>query len=185
MLLTLLKHRRYLISKALRSVPGHTLHTFNDSTWKFFSNKNSQSTTQQWRWPFIDILFSKVNRTHIYDVTFSDSNEVHPIGDILPAGYTVFENLIMPVPRNMEAYIIRKYWYMQDLCISNAWNHKAEKTPKIKSTRIPCRAFFGMYPFVYRYNNNGELPIEELRLGRKVLYRVQRTFKWGFPADVN
>ena len=170
---------RDAIAKALGSVPGHTLLTYTDFVWKFFNNKNSVRTSEPWNWPFIDIFFSKVNETHFYDATFRDSSEVHPVGDILPADYTVFENLILPVPRNMEAYISRKYYYMKDSCMSGAWSHRRETKPRKEQTRIPCERFFGIYPSVHRYNKNGKFPYEELRLGHKVLYRIQIIFKGG------
>ena len=168
---------KFMIEKALQTVPNHTLLTFADLEWKFYHNENSVQNNAPAKWPFIDIFFSKVNDTHFYDATYRDSFEAYPVGDIFPMDYTVFENLIMPVPRNLGSYIKRKYPYMQDSCISNAWDHKREAKPVKEQTRIPCDAFFGIYPSVYRYGENGKFPYEELRLGDKVLYRIQRTFK--------
>ena len=168
---------RDAIENALGSVPGHTLLIYTEFVWKFFHNENSVQTSEPWNWPFIDIFFSKVNETHFYDATFLDSFEVYPVGDILPVDYMVFENLIMPLPRNMESYLRRKYPYFPDSCISNAWSHKREAKPRKEQTMIPCERFFGIYPTVYRNGESGQLPYEELRLGHKVLYRIQRIFK--------
>ena len=170
---------RDAIVNALGSVPGHTLLTYTDFILKFFHNENSVQTSQAWNWPFIDIFFFKVNKTHFYDATFEDCFESHPVGEILPEDYTVFENLIMPVPRNMESYIRKKYPYMQDSCLSNAWSHRRETKPRKNQTRRPCEIFFGTYPSVYGYGDNGQLPFEELRLGHKVLCRIQRIFTKG------
>ena len=137
------------------------------------NNKNSVRTTKPWNWPFVDIVFSKINKTHMYDVTFAGFGRgVSPFGDILPAGYTLFENLIMPVPRNMEAYLKRKY-YMENPCLSKTWDHKRDWEPTKEPIRIPCYKLFGIYPFVYRRKKSGLFPYEELRLGDKVLYRVE------------
>ena len=44
-----------------------------------------------------------------------------------------------------------------------------ETGPKIKLSRIPFDALFGVYPLVHRFNI-GNTSFEELRLGYKVLY---------------
>ena len=162
------------IARALGTVPGHTLHTYAKFIWKFVNNKHSIRTSKPWNWPFIDIGFSKVNGTHMYGITFGHDD--FPIGDVLPADYTLFENLIMPVPRNMEAYLNRKY-YMQKPCMSRVWDHKRDLEPIKKPIRISCEKLFGIYPFVYRDKKSGLFPYEELRLGNKVLYRSQSVIK--------
>ena len=81
-------------------------------------------------------------------------------------------NLIMPVPRNMETYLNRKY-YMENPCLSKTWDHKKDLEPTKEPIRIPCEKLFGIYPFVYRSKKPGLFPYEELRLGDKVLYRLE------------
>ena len=165
---------RNAIANVLGNVLGHTL-IKADTIWGFFHNENSVSTPRPWKWPFIDIFFFKVNETHYYDATFRDSHESHPVVDILPEGYTVFEALIMPVPRNMKDYISEKYHYTSAPCVTNNWNHKREARARKK--RIPCERFFGIYPSVYRNVENGKLQYEELRLGQKSLYRIKQICK--------
>ena len=173
---------RKVIENALGTVPGHTLHTFNEFSWKFVNDKMSLPTRKKWNWPFIDIFFFKVNKTHIYDATFSKPARFDPIGEILPLDYTIFETLIMPVPRNMEAYLNRKY-YMRNPCLSNPYHHKREAAPRKRPTRIPCDMLFNVYPLVYRHKKNGRFSYEELRLGNKVLYSVQRLIRREWSTE--
>ena len=140
--------------------------------WKFFSNKSSKCAPYRCRWHFIDIYFFMENTTHVYDVTSKKPQKFGPRSDKLPPGNGIFENMIFPVPNNMESYLGKMY-NMKDSCVSNWWNHKLETGPKTKSTRIPCSKLFGVYQLFYRLNTDNA-SFEELRLGYKVLYSVER-----------
>ena len=164
--------QKHILKKALIDIPGYTLYTRSNAMWKFFSNTSSKCAPYRWSWPFIDIFFFTDNATHVYDVTSKKPQKFGPRSDKLPPGKGIFENMIFPVPNNMESYLGKMY-NMKDSCVSNWWNHKLETGPKTKSTRIPCSKLFGVYPLVHRFNT-GNASFEELRLGYKVLYRVER-----------
>ena len=167
--------QKHTLKKALEDIPGYTLYSPNNSPWKFFNNKSKIIHPYQWSWPFIDIFFFTDNATHVYEVTFKkrkQKNQFGPRSDKLPLGKGIFENMIFPVPNNMESYLCKKY-NMKEPCLSNWWNHKTETHPEIKSSRIPCHKLFGVYPLVHRFNT-GNISFEELRLGNKILYSVER-----------
>lgn len=100
--------QKQTLIKALNSIPRYILQTRENDIWKFFSTDNSVRTPYKWNWPFIDILFFAQNGTHTYDVTMKSPRKYDPIYDVLPLGAEIFENTILPVPRNMEAYLSRK-----------------------------------------------------------------------------
>ena len=81
----------------------------------------------------------------MYDVTRKEPRHFDPRADILPLENGIFENMILPVPNNMEEYLNRKY-NMKEPCLSNWWNHKRESVPENKSSRIPCYKLFDVYP---------------------------------------
>ena len=165
--------QKHIVKKALEGIRGHILHSPNHSLWKFFSNNSARACLPyKWKWPFIDIFFFTDNETHVYDVTYMEPILFHPLSDILPLEKGIFENMIMPVPHNMEAYLNREY-NMKEHCQSNWWNHKHETNPVIKSSRILCNKLLDVYPLVHRIKI-GNISFEELRLGNKVLYRVER-----------
>ena len=107
----------------------------------------------------------------MYGVTHEKPEQFGPRTDKFPLGKEIFENMIFPVPNNMESYLSKRY-NMKEPCLSNWWNHTAETSPKIKSSHIPCHKLFGVYSLVHRFNI-GNISFEELRLGNKVLYSVQ------------
>ena len=135
---------REAIAKVLGNVPGHTFLRGTNEIWKFFNNRNSISTRYPWKWPFIDILFFKVNTTHFFDAFYGETKrrpfvshpnrDIFPIADILPKVYGVFEDLILPVPRNMKGYIERKYHDMPNWCRTSTWGHKLEMLVRDEKT---------------------------------------------------
>ena len=160
-----------MLKKALEDIPGHTLHSPNNSLWKFFNNNFARAGQSEYKWPVIDIFFFQVNETHVNDVTpnmflFSD-----PKSDILPLENGIFEGMVFPVPRHMEAYLNRRYT-LRGQCLSTQWSHRTES--QRNSFRMPCHKLFGVYPVVHQFQV-GNTTFEELRLGNKVLYTVERS----------
>ena len=164
--------QKHILKEALANIDGHILLDRNLTQWKFFSKNFAKAGPYNWNWPFIDIFFFTENETHVYDVTRKEPRHFDPREDILPLGNGIFENMIMPVPHNMEAYLRRKY-NMKEPCQSNWWSYKNETYPEIKSSHISCDELFGVYPLAHRFQI-GSTPFEELRLGNKVLYSVKR-----------
>ena len=160
--------QKHILKEALRDIDGHILHTKKHYQWKFFS-KFAVTSPYKWKWPFIDIFFFTDNEAHVEVTDNEPRNAFFPRSNILPPANGIFENMIMPVPRNMEAYL--KSTYNMKFCQSNWWNHKDEIKPMIKSSRIPCDKLFSVYPQVHR-SQIGNTSFEELRLGNKVLYSI-------------
>ena len=162
-----------VLKKALESVKGHNVDTSENHVWKFWNEKNSWRSQNKWRWPFIDILFFEDNSTHIYDVTPNVDHRIfYPKSDIFPVRNEIFENMFLPVPRHMEVYLNRKY-KMNEICSSSEWSHKKGSVPAYPPVRISCNKLVHMYPVVVRYQRDNSA-YEELRLGSKVLYRIQQ-----------
>ena len=157
------------LKKALTGISGHGLFSTNNSFWKFYNNNSAKAGQRGYKWPFLDIFFFMENGTHVNNVNYIKQCYCHPKSDILPLENGIFENLILPVPRNMEAYLNKRY-NMRGQCTSTLWSHRTES--RRKSLRIPCQDLFGVYPFVHKFQV-GDTTFEELRLGSKVLYTVQ------------
>ena len=163
--------QRQLLMDVLSSVPRYGLITNEHYQWKFYP-KTFGIRSYSWKWPFVDIFFFDYNETHVYDVTLKEPRHFFPRSVQLPILQGIFENLIMPVPNNMEAFLEQKY-NMNQPCKSNYWDHKRERGPKLPSIRIPCKILFNVYAVVHRFKI-GNISIEELRLGNKTLYRVRK-----------
>ena len=166
--------QKHILKNVLKDISGHTLLSPNDSLWKFYDNRFPNAGSYKWSWPFVDIFFFQCNDKHLYDVTHKKPRWFVPKSYMLPPGKGIFENLVFPVPNRMESYLRISYKLgdnVQESCSSNRWNHKTET--KMKSTTVPCSKFFGVYPHVRSYTF-GNVSFEDLRLGQKVLYRIQR-----------
>ena len=160
--------QKHILKKALTDVSGHTLHSPTNDIWKFYNNSFAKAGPHEYKWPFIDILFFADNGTHVYDATWEKPCDIDPRSDILPLENGIFENMIFPVPHNIEAYLNRRNYKMQ--CKTHTWNHKTESLRKPFS--MSCHKLYGVYPVVHRLKLNNA-SFEELRLGNKVLYRVE------------
>ena len=160
-----------VLKQALSAVPGYAFYPGRDS-WKFYRNNSvARQTTKYWKWPFIDIFFFTETKTYVYDNThpFRPRHFYHR-SDIFPLQPVIFENMILPAPQNLEAYVRKRYYV--EICYSNPYDHKKEKWIDSGNTQtIPCAALFEVYPFVRRYCV-GNTFYEELRLGNKTLYRL-------------
>ena len=162
--------QKEILKKALESLKRHTSLIRETTCWKLWNNRFSrQRNVFPWNWPFVDIFFLSDNGTHIRDISDGYYKSFLK-SDIFPLQTEIFENTILPVPRNMEAYLYKKY-NMNQSCLSNWWNHKDEK-PIYKSTRISCDELKNVYAVVHRFQN-GNFTYEELRLGNKTLYTIQ------------
>ena len=120
--------QKHILKKALDGIPGYTLLARNHTHWKFFSKNFAFAGPYTWDWPFTDIFFFAENETHVFDVSGEVPRNFDPRDDMLPLERGIFENMVMPVPHNMEAYLTRKY-NMKSPCQSNWWNHKKETFP--------------------------------------------------------
>ena len=157
------------LNKALLSVTGYGLYTNAHFQWKFYNVNQGKRTRYKWNWPLIDIFFFDVNKTHIYDVTHGKRKDVYLRSELLPLQSGLFENLILPVPYNITAYLWKRY-PMEDPCKSHWWDHKKQK--RATPVRIPCAYLLNVYAFVHRFKS-GSISYEDLRLGNKTLYRLE------------
>ena len=162
-----------VLKRLLDTTPVHSADTSESHVWKFWNDKKSSRTKKgvKWHWPFIDILFFEDNTTHIFDVSPDVNGRlIYPKSDIFPIQLELFENMLLPVPRNMMAYLNTKY-KVNEICSSSAQNHRTGKDPYYPVKSVPCDYLSHVYPFVHRIRT-GNLSYEELRLGDKILYCI-------------
>ena len=164
--------QRYVLTKALQSLPHHTLLKTDNDFWKLYHNEDSVMTRYKWRWPYIDVFFFSQNKWRLLAVSPSGQNVKHimPLYDIFPLDYELFEGLLMPVPRNMRSYLKKKFGSL-DLCRSPSYVHKTES--HCSSVGLNCTKLFNIYPFVHRFTVDDKHKYEELRIGNKTLYIVR------------
>ena len=161
--------QKHILKMALHSVPDHGIYTPENRFWKFWHYNFSRPSKIRWGWPYIDIVFFDVNDTHEYDVSLKEKRLFNIRSHIFPLRMGLFENLILPVPGNMEAYLNNRY--KMDKCYSNFWSHIEEKGSKYRKKIVPCDTFSNIYPFVHRFRKNN-ITYEELRLGNEVFYTL-------------
>ena len=159
--------QRQLLYNSLNSIPGYGLISPKNYQWKFYS-KTFGITSYSWKWPFVDIFFFDYNETHVYDVTYKAPSDFYPRPVALPIQQGVFENLIMPVPNDIDSYLKP----VHD-CKSSYWNHKKETYKTLPSTSIPCKYLYSVYAFVFRFKIGND-HFEDLCLNNKTLYRVRK-----------
>ena len=157
--------QRQQLKHALSSVPGYGLLTREHYQWKFYP-KTFGIPSYSWKWPFVDVFFFDYNETHVYDVTLKTQKYFFPRSVQLPIQQGIFENLIMPVPNDLDAYLKP----VHD-CKSNYWDHRKELGRK--TTTVPCKSLYSFYAFVFRFRI-GHNQFEELRIGNETLYRVRK-----------
>ena len=166
------------LNSTLSRVHGYGLYTNDNYQWKFWSQTKSIRTPHIWNWPYIDIFFFGENGTHVYDVTWKTPREPYPRSIILPLGIGPFENMVVPVPCNLQAYLNKKYGMQNQQCYSGRWDHKRENFPVYPPLTVPCRKLHNMYAFVHHFKIE-DVSYEELRLGNKTLYRLQGSSNGG------
>ena len=163
-------HQRRLQS-AFKTSHTHILGRYANFQWKVWNRNESIKTPRRWNWPYIDIFFFKT-ATHFYDFTYGDQRWFFPKGDMFPLQVGLFENMFVPVPNNMTAYLQREYGFdVLEKRQCGQFEHKNEKWRK-SPLSILNSMLFHVYPRVYRHQSNG-CSYEELRLGHTVLYKIK------------
>ena len=167
--------QKAVLKRMIDSTPAHSVDTSTNYIWKFWNDKHSWRNTRNWQWPFIDILFFEDNNTHIIHVS-PKLNEIfiHTKSDIFPLQLELFENMVLPVPHNVTAYLSTNY-NVNGICSSRALIHKTGKVPDHPVNSVPCHYLFHVYPFVHRIRT-GNHSYEELRMGDTMLYRIDKLF---------
>ena len=164
------------LNSAFKSSHTHILGQYKNFQWKAWNKNESIKTRKGWNWPYIDIFFFKENDTQIYDYTYGAPKRLYPKGDIFPLQVGLFENMFVPVPNNMTAYLKRKFGFdVSESSQCNQFDHKKERNRKPPIT-ISSSLLFHVYPRVYRSQSNG-YSYEELRLGNTILYKTKLPIK--------
>ena len=164
-------HQQRLLS-AFNTSRTHILGHYNHYQWKVWNINESIKTRRGWNWPYVDIFFFKKKDRHVYDCTHGYKRQFFPKGDIFPLQVGLFENMFVPVPNNMTAYLQRVFGFdVFETRECNQFDHKKEDytDPPIK---ISSSVLFHVYPRVYRHQNKG-YSYEELRLGHTILYKIK------------
>ena len=168
-------HKQRLQS-AFNSSHTHILGQYGNYQWKVWSKNESINTRKRWNWPYIDIFFFRENGTQVYDYTKGFPKQYYPKGDIFPLQIGLFENIFVPVPNNMTAYLERLFGFdVSEKKPCNQFDHKKEKH-KWSRVTISNYLLFHVYPRVYRNQSKG-YSYEELRLGNTILYKTKFPIK--------
>ena len=168
-------HQRRLQS-AFESSHTHGLKQYKYFQWKLWNKNKSINTRKEWNWPCIDIFFFKENDIQVYDYTHRVPRRRFPKGDIFPLQVGLFENMFVPVPNNMTAYLKKTYGFdVFKIRECNRFDHKKEKVTE-PPIAISTSLLFHVYPHVYRRQSNG-YSYEELRLGHTILYKTKIPIK--------
>ena len=158
------------IHNALSRVEGYGLLAPGDDHWKFYKKDLSPVPDQVFTWPFLDIFFYRYDSTYMWALSKSIKFElVHPINDIYPLQFRLFENLKLLVPCKMEEIVL--IIYGDNNCYSPSCTHKTGAP--IDSVYMPCHWLYNIFPFVFRQKdrNSGKV-IETLKQGSKILRNV-------------
>ena len=116
--------------------------------WKLYSKKYSiPSFSHEWKWPFLDISFFKMNLSHVWDE--KDQYFTFPKFWILPTHLRPLWELQVPAPRN-SIYVLRKL-YGKGACQTQIWSHKNWAPPNnMHPISISCDNLKEYFCFVRR-----------------------------------
>ena len=130
------------LKKALVSLQQIDLRTSNHSQWKMLRRGTL--------WPFIDIFFYEMNRTHIWDShpEYKDGF-VYKQKDIFPLKLRPFGTHKLPAPRNTAKVLGKNYEI--NICVNTRSHSNIDQVRKRGLKRvIRCEILEPWIPFVHR-----------------------------------
>ncbi|XP_071102874.1 uncharacterized protein [Haliotis cracherodii] len=143
-----------LLLKFLQSLgPKYEHHTSWKVNWKFYHIKSPKAGEKHWKWPFLDIFFYSEKPSNIRDCRalkkkFNKS-------DVFPLIQRPFMGIMLPAPRNTRKVLEKTYKI--DLCVSNSYDHRLEKSVPDKCVvKLPCHLLKDQFPFVTRKESNNK-----------------------------
>lgn len=170
------KHR---LLKVLANISSYAIHSPPNMQWKFYKkerntmyNCSDSSSGKMFvkhkTWPYIDIFFFSENDTHIWDEnSMYSSTYVFAKEDIFPLTVSLFEHLILHVPRNTESVLSKTYNI--ELCVTSVYSHKYETQSTSTQLSLPCKRLYNYFPFVFEIVTDN-IVYRKLMINGKVLY---------------
>lgn len=156
------------LRSSLMVLPHFSTDVFGNKPWKFYSKEYQANHSDPF--PYLDISFFRKDVSHIWSVNPS----VMPLflykkSDVFPLQWRPFEQLSLPVPRNMEFILKEFYGNVTDDCHSDNFL-VASYVRKISNSfvNLPCKFLHAVYPFVFRKASRDTLT-EVLKVGHTVL----------------
>lgn len=170
------------IRNVLGNIEGFELYAPSSSQWKFYMKTASGFADKPFKFPNVDIFFYNEDETHIWALTRGLKHDlVYLKSDIFPLQLRPFENLIVPVPCNLDLVVHKSH--NKDVCVTPEYNHKNNENFYFSgTTSVHCKLLYDLYPFVF--TKQSEIPgfqDEILKIGVKVIHK--RTLSAGCRPD--
>ena len=143
------------------------------NTHKLFFNSSTHIKNYPWSWPFMDIVFTMTNASHVWNL---DQNKPYhqftvPRELVYPTHLRPFAYHWMPAPRQPWAMLSISYRnsYSHFRCVTGGYNHVKESSLRLQGAA--CSNLREVYPFVWR-QPLAQGTLETLWLGQRPLYSV-------------
>ncbi|CAL1542349.1 unnamed protein product [Lymnaea stagnalis] len=133
------------VEETLSCIQGFTLYKYGTFHWKFhYSNLT---------FPFVDIFFYRMDESYVWAATlYIRTTFIYPTRMVFPLGESIFEGMMVPVPR--FGLDISRRIYEYDVCLVHQGHIQRNITlldgyPEGYSlTRSPCKDLAYMYTFL-------------------------------------
>ncbi|CAF1043846.1 unnamed protein product [Didymodactylos carnosus] len=136
--------------------------------YKFYFSSSLKLSSNNWKWPFIDLIFYHENRTHLWH----ENNFQFTIKKsyIFPLILRPLGRLWLPAPQSPLGYFDSvKYLNVDRECFSQNWSHKYEQLKE--NLMMNCDRLKHIYPFVTR-NCTKVSCQESLQVNKKVIHNA-------------
>ena len=157
---------------ALKPDYGLFLSGYIDSPyhWKFYPRLHGRSVPlKPFRWPFVDLLFFRENKTHIWNESPWFLDECWPRSTVFPLQRRPFGAFQIPAPCDVESVLGRNFDV--NVCISRAWTHIYDIPIPWRSLAVQCFSLSARHPLVVRrHSRQLRLVTESLVLANRTLH---------------
>ena len=161
-----------------RDSPGGQVHTGH--SFKYF---RPNTGSNKWQWPYLDIILYHENSTHVW----SDEEE-HSLfmkrDKFYPFVTRAFGRVWLKSPADTGHVLRRRYGKF--VCENHRTIHRhGQSYSWFLRKRVNCRQIWNIYPQVWSEPLYGNIEIESLKLGSKVLhkFRMQHRTKLDQPSE--
>ncbi|CAG5115601.1 unnamed protein product, partial [Candidula unifasciata] len=135
------------IRNVLGNIEGFELYAPSKTQWKFYMKSAKAFPDKPFKFPNIDIFFYEEDDTHIWALTRGLKHDlVYLKSDVFPLQIRPFENLMVPVPCNLDIVVHKSH--NKDMCVTPEYNHKTnENFYFMGGTSVHCKLLYDLYPF--------------------------------------
>ena len=155
--------------------PTYRVHQYPaDDLWKFFAaDVSDPESRDNYRWPFIDVIFFVENATHVWSQnTWLRPRFEFPRRFVFPLSQRPLAGLKVPAPCD-TGLVLRTMFRDLSRCTSRGHSHRLGiGFPRYMTRTVPCSVLTGHFPFVHHYVIKGGFVNETLRLGEMTLYSL-------------